>query len=75
MFVKDWQKAQLPLCVPLSLGKKPAPQWLNGLEYAISYSLGSVLSETYFTLPALLKGLEVQTEHQGNVEIYAWYIP
>ena len=65
LFIKDCHKQQLSLCVPLFLGRRPATEWLNGLEYAISYSLASVLSETYLTLPALLKGMEVLTERLG----------
>lgn len=65
LFVKDCHKQQLSLCVPLFLGRRPATEWLNGLEYAISYSLASALSETYLNLPALLKGMEVLTERLG----------
>lgn len=66
LFIKDRHKQQLSLCVPLFLGRRPATEWLNGLEYAISYSLASVLSETYLNLPALLKGMEVLTERLGK---------
>ena len=66
LFVCGWHNEQLPLCVPLTLGKRPAPEWLSGLEYAISYSLASALNETYSSLPALLKGMEVLTEHTGK---------
>lgn len=65
LFLKGWHEEQLSLCVPLHLGKRPASEWLSGLEYAISHSLASALNETYFSLPALLKGLEVLTEQQG----------
>ena len=65
LFVKDRQNKQLSLCVPLPLEKKPGSEWLSGFEYSISYSLASALNDAYSSLPALLKGMEVLTEHQG----------
>lgn len=64
LFIKDCHGQQLALCIPLLLGKRPATEWMSGLEYAISYSLASTLNETYLSLPALLKGMEVLTELQ-----------
>ena len=64
--MKDCHQQQLSLCLPLLLGRRPATDWLNGLEYAISYSLASALNETYLSLPALLKGMEVLTEPQSG---------
>lgn len=69
LFVKDRQEKQLSLCVPLPLEKKPASEWLNGFEYSVSYSLASALNDVYFTLPSLLKGKEVLTEHQGEFKL------
>lgn len=67
--MKDCHDQQLSLCVPLLLGRRPATEWLSGLEYAVSYSLASALSETYLSLPALLKGMEVLTELQGTLRL------
>ena len=67
MFVRDCYNQQLSLCVPLLLSRKPATSWLGGLEYAISYSLASALNDTYLSLPALLKGMEVLTEQQSMI--------
>ena len=64
--MKDCHQQQLSLCLPLLLGRRPATDWLNGLEYAVSYSLASALNETYLSLPALLKGMEVLTEPQSG---------
>ena len=70
LFVVGWQREQLSLSVPLPLGKRPASEWLRALEYAISYSLASGLTETYASLPAHLKGsLDVLTEQQGMCEV------
>ena len=64
--IKGWQGEQLSLSVPLPLMKKPTTEWLNALEYAISYSLGSALNETYMSLPDLLKGSKTLTDEIGK---------
>ena len=72
LFIRDCYNQQLSLCVPLFLAKKPATEWLSGLEFAISYSLASALSETYMSMPALLKGLEVLTEQQSTCNLASY---
>lgn len=70
LIVVGWQREQLSLCVPLPLGKRPASEWLRALEYAISYSLASGLTETYASLPTHLKGgVDVLTEQHGTCEV------
>ncbi len=64
MGVDGWCGEHLSLVAPLSLGKRPAPQWLRGLEAALSYSLGSSLAECHSSLPESLAGAG-NTEQQG----------
>jgi hypothetical protein len=76
MGVDGWCGEHLSLVAPLSLGKRPAPQWLRGLEAALSYSLGSSLAECHSSLPESLAGAG-NTEQQGykRTDIsYAVYI-
>ncbi len=63
---KSWYDESLPLSSPLPLRKKPGAEWLNILEYALSYSLASTLNETYLTFPDLLKGKEQLAQGQGT---------
>ena len=69
MSVEGWCGERLQLVVPLSLGKRPAPQWLQALEGALSYSLGSVLAECHSSLPDSLMGVS-STEQQGTKIVY-----
>ena len=64
MGVDGWCGEHLSLVAPLPLGKRPAPQWLHGLETALSYSLGSSLAECHSSLPDSLAGAG-NTEQQG----------
>lgn len=57
MLVEGWGGEQLPLSVPLALGRRPAPQWLNALEGAISYSVAVNLTDTLTGLPDALLGM------------------
>ena len=64
MGVEGWCDEHLSLVAPLPLGKRPAPQWLHGLEVSLSYSLGSSLAECHSSLPDSLAGAG-NTEQQG----------
>ena len=68
MGVDGWCGEHLSLVAPLPLGKRPAPQWLHGLETALSYSLGSNLAECHSSLPDSLAGAG-NTEQQGIIII------
>ena len=63
--VKGWFDESLSLSGPLALDKRPGTEWLSALEYAISYSLGSALNETYSSLPDMLKGIDVTDDANG----------
>ena len=66
----------LPLSLPLSLEKKPAVEWLAGLEQAVRFSLASRLTDCLATLPHTFSGqqltsdtvLETMEWLEGNVE-------
>ncbi len=53
----------LPLVVPLPLGNRPAPQWLQALEGAMRYSLSCELTNSLATLPEPLMGINAD---EGN---------
>ena len=54
--VDGWHGEQLSLTVPLPLGKRTAPHWLNALEGALSYSLSTALTDCIASLPDSLLG-------------------
>lgn len=55
--VDGWYSEQLSLVVPLPLGKKTVPEWLNALEGALSYSLSTALTDCIASLPEPLMGI------------------
>lgn len=57
MGVEGWYGEHLQLVAPLSLNKRSAPQWLQALERAMAYSLGSALAECHSSLPESLVGV------------------
>ena len=66
----------LPLSLPLSLEKKPAVEWLAGLEQAVRFSLASRLTDCLVTLPHTFSGQQLTSDTvletvewlEGNVE-------
>lgn len=66
MSVEGWYGERLQLVAPLSLGKRPAAQWLQALEGALAYSLGSALADSHSSLPESLLGIS-NTEQQGTM--------
>lgn len=54
--VDGWHGEQLSLAVPLPLGKRTAPLWLNAFEGALSYSLSIALTDCIASVPDSLLG-------------------